>query len=108
MRSAWMRVMELAFGLLNEIDLALNEVDEEPPITEDGHPNIDDDHPDAIWGFSDQDIGDVIHENTTFHIIDICVGCGEIEEACACYEKMGVYALLADSFFFSTPQIRLV
>ena len=84
MRSAWMRVMELAFGLLNEIDLALNEVDEEPPVTEDGSPNIDDDDPSSIWGFTDHDIGDVIHENTTFHIIDICLECGEIEEACAC------------------------
>ena len=85
MRSAWMRIMELAFGLLNEIDVALNEVDQDPPITEDGLPNIDDDDPSSIWGFSDQDIGDVIHENETLHIIDICTRCGDVLEACGCY-----------------------
>ena len=85
MKSHWMRVMELAFALLNEIDLALNEVDEEPPITEDGSPNIDDEDPASVWGFTDQDIGDVIHENTTLHIIDICTRCGDVLEACGCY-----------------------
>ena len=85
MKTHWMRVMELAFGLLNEIDLALNEVDEEPPMEEDGLPNIDDDDPLSLWGLSDQDIGDVIHEIETLHIIDICTRCGDVLEACGCY-----------------------
>lgn len=85
MKSHWMRIMELAFGLLNEIDRALTEVDEEPDYQEDGLPNVDDDDPLTVWGLSDTDIGDVIDENTTLHIIDICTRCGDVLEACGCY-----------------------
>jgi len=84
-RNTWMRIMEMAFGLLNEIDVALNEVDEEPPVEENGQQSVDDDDPLTLWGLSDQDIGDVIHETETLHIIDICTRCGDVLEACGCY-----------------------
>jgi hypothetical protein len=80
-----MRIMEMAFGLLNEIDVALNEVDDEPSAEDNGQQNIDDDDPLTLWGLTDQDIGDVIHETETLHIIDICIRCGDVLEACGCY-----------------------
>ncbi len=84
MREAWLRIMELAFGLLNEIDSALAEVDEDPPIEEDGAPSVDDDDPLTVWGLRDS-VGDVMHESDTLHIIEICIRCGDQLEACGCY-----------------------
>lgn len=59
----WLRIMELAFGLVNEIDEALNEVDAEPidTLVEDdhGHPNDWEEIPD-----------------TDIQLLDVCLVCG--------------------------------
>ena len=61
----WVRIMEMVFGLVNEIDEALNEVDAQPieTIGEDDHSTVND--------FDESEEFD-----TTLEILDVCINCG--------------------------------
>ena len=61
----WIRIMEMVFGLVNEIDQALNEVDSEPldQIGQDDHGSPDD------WIESEEDTSHV-------EVMDVCLHCG--------------------------------
>ncbi len=61
----WLRIMEMVFGLVDEIDQALNEVDAEPPETliEDDHGEPDD------WEEIDELEKDL-------EVLDVCLVCG--------------------------------
>jgi len=60
----WMRIMEMVFGLVNEIDSALNEVDAEPLDT-----LIQDDH-----GYPDDWIEE--DDGNDIQLLDVCLVCG--------------------------------
>lgn len=59
----WLRIMEMVFGLVNEIDTALNEVDADPleVIGEDDHGSPED------WGEP---------QDNDMQLLDVCLVCG--------------------------------
>ena len=59
----WIRIMEMVFGLVNEIDTALNEVDAEPinSIGMDDHGEPND------WGEP---------QDNDMQLLDVCLVCG--------------------------------
>tara|TARA_B100000575_G_C23138410_1_gene661929 strand:- start:1782 stop:2051 length:270 start_codon:yes stop_codon:yes gene_type:complete len=61
----WMRIMEMVFGLVNEIDEALHEVDAEPidTLIEDDHGEPDD------WIEEEEVIKGL-------EVLDVCLVCG--------------------------------
>jgi hypothetical protein len=61
----WLRIMEMVFGLVNEIDQALNEVDSEPleTLIEDDHGEPDD------WTETEELEKDL-------EVLDVCLVCG--------------------------------
>lgn len=61
----WLRIMEMVFGLVNEIDDALNEVDAEPEDT-----LIMDDHGEP------DDWSEVEETNQDLEVLDVCLVCG--------------------------------
>jgi len=60
----WLRIMEMVFGLVDEIDQALNEVDSEPQDT-----LIEDDHGEPSDWEEEQDSQDL-------EVMDVCLNCG--------------------------------
>lgn len=60
----WLRIMEMVFGLVDEIDQALNEVDSEPQDT-----LIEDDHGEPSDWEEEQDSQEI-------EVMDVCLHCG--------------------------------
>ena len=60
----WLRIMEMVFGLVDEIDQALNEVDSEPQDT-----LIEDDHGEPSDWEEEQD-------SQVIEVMDVCLYCG--------------------------------
>tara|TARA_X000001036_G_C20668776_1_gene801683 strand:+ start:1001 stop:1267 length:267 start_codon:yes stop_codon:yes gene_type:complete len=60
----WLRIMEMVFGLVDEIDQALNEVDSEPQDT-----LIEDDHGEPSDWEEEQD-------SQVIEVMDVCLHCG--------------------------------
>ena len=60
----WLKIMEMVFGLVNEIDSALNEVDAEPLDT-----LIEDDHGEPNDWTEEDDGKDI-------QLLDVCLVCG--------------------------------
>jgi len=60
----WLRIMEMVFGLVNEIDQALNEVDQDPvdTIGMDDHGEPDD------WSEEE--------DSKSLEVMDVCLHCG--------------------------------
>ncbi len=64
-QTKWVRIMEMVFGLVDEIDQALNEVDAEPIDT-----LIEDDHGEP------DDWTEIEELDPNVQLLDVCLVCG--------------------------------